>query len=241
MSATLFVVSTPIGNLEDITYRAARILCTAAYIACEDTRKTGLLLSEIAKRTGYIREEKPRLIQYHDRNERKQTEWLISLLEEGQDVVLVSDAGTPGISDPGYRIVAACRKKGIRVAVVPGVSAPTAALSVSGLPTERYTFHGYMPEKEGRALSLLTLIQNETIPATHIFFLSVHKMIRNLQWIENILGDQPIVLLRELTKMHESYQYGSARTLREYCEAHPPKGECVVLWRLRKSDEFADQ
>src|SRR5579872_3756488 len=184
MNGTLYIVATPIGNLEDITYRAVRILGEADLIACEDTRQTRKLLD----RYGI---GKP-LISYHEHNEEERSAELIRELQAGRTVALVSDAGTPLIADPGYRLVRKARESGIAVSPIPGPSAMLAALSASGLPTDAFEFHGFFPVKHGARRRLLEEI--ETSASTQIFYEAPHRILETLQDIVEVLGDRPVVV-----------------------------------------------
>jgi 16S rRNA (cytidine1402-2'-O)-methyltransferase len=195
---TLYIVSTPIGNLEDITLRALRILKEVALIAAEDTRHTGLLLKHFGVRTP--------LISYFEGNELKRKDYLLSRLKQGDRIALVSDAGTPGISDPGFRLIRWAVENGIRVVPVPGPAAAIAALSVSGLPTDAFLFKGFLPHKSKKRRDLLKELSETR--ETLIFYESPHRVLETLADILEILGDREIVLTRELTKMHEEILRG---------------------------------
>lgn len=232
--STLYLVSTPIGNLEDITIRALRTLFSADVIACEDTRVTGKLLELLADKypdfsSGHI---KPVFVSYHDENEQLALPTLIAQLESGKHIALVSDAGTPLISDPGYRIVVEARKRSLPIVVVPGVSATLTALVGSGLPTNTFTFVGYFPEKENKRIVLLKEMQQShaLLPSTYVCYVAPHKLPQTLLDMKQTYGDIAIVIARELTKIHEEFWQG---TISE-AEAHfqNPKGEFVLLFHL---------
>jgi 16S rRNA (cytidine1402-2'-O)-methyltransferase len=193
-------VGTPIGNLEDITFRAVRILKEADLIACEDTRQTRKLLDHygIAKPA----------ISYHEHNEAERSQELTAKLLEGITVALVSDAGMPLISDPGYRLVRAAIDNGIRVEAVPGASALLTALAASGLATDSFHFGGFLPAKAGQRLRALEALKDET--ATLIFYEAPHRIVDTLAAVEQALGDRPVVVARELTKIHEEFLRGTA-------------------------------
>jgi len=231
---TLYIVATPIGNLQDITVRAAKKLLDADIIACEDTRHTGILLEHLRKTylNNPILAKKPRLISYHNDNEKYKTEELLQILKSGADIVLVSDAGTPTISDPGFRIVKACREAGIFVIGLPGPSSAILALSISGLPTDKFTFLGYLPKKEGHAKTLLENLKKsqELVKTTIILFEAPHKLIETLCRIQDVFGDIEIVLCRELTKLHEEFLKGRISEFLEKYKTTQPKGEFVLLW-----------
>lgn len=217
--ATLYLVATPIGNLEDITLRAQRVLAEVALIAAEDTRHSGLLLRHLGLR-------KP-LLSLHEHNEVARIPAILAALARGEDVALISDAGTPGLSDPGYRLVRAVWEAGHRVVPVPGASALLAALVASGLPTDRFLFLGFPPRKAAAREALLRELADE--PGTLIFFEAPTRLPALLQAIAAVLGpDRPIVIARELTKVHETFWRGTAaEAVATFTE--PPLGEIVVL------------
>ena len=220
MSGTLYLVATPIGNLEDITYRAVRTLREADVIACEDTRQTRKLLDHYAIANP--------LVSYHEHNEAARAEELASKLQAGASVALVSDAGMPLVSDPGYRLVRAAIGAGIRVVPVPGPSALVAALAASGLPTDAFFFGGFLPPKAGQRARTLEALRDE--PATLIFYEAPHRIIETLGDIENVLGERTVVVARELTKVHEEFLRGTAAEVRAALAARPSvKGEITLL------------
>ncbi|HET9946548.1 MAG TPA: 16S rRNA (cytidine(1402)-2'-O)-methyltransferase [Patescibacteria group bacterium] len=228
---TLYVVATPIGNLDDISLRAIRTLFTSDVIACEDTRRAGLLLSELQKKVDTHITQKPRLISFYDQVESEKIEEVIELLESGLSVALISDAGTPTISDPGFKLVRACREKGILVKAVPGPSASVTALSVSGLPTDKFLFLGYPPHKKGHRSEFWENIKKsaESFKTTVILYEAPHKLLGTLTEMEQIFGDKEIVILRELTKIYEEYKKGKISDIKKYFSAKEPKGEFVLL------------
>ena len=216
----LYVVSTPIGNLEDITYRAVRILKEVDWIACEDTRTTHRLLEHYGIRT--------RTISYHEHNEIERAEELIARLASGEKGALVSDAGTPLVSDPGYRLVHAAVGAGIKVEALPGASALLTALTVSGLPTDQFHFAGFLPAKQGQRRRLLESLDEE--PATLIFYETPHRILEALEDIAAVAGSRNIVVARELTKLHEEVLRGTAAEIRATLAARDSvKGEFVIL------------
>jgi 16S rRNA (cytidine1402-2'-O)-methyltransferase len=216
----LYIVSTPIGNLEDITYRAVRLLKEADWVACEDTRTTRRLLDHYSIQT--------RLLSYHEHNELNRTEDLIARLERGETGALVSDAGTPLLSDPGYRVVRAAVQASIRVEALPGPSALLAGLVVSGLPTDQFHFGGFLPAKQGQRTRVLDSLRGEA--ATLIFYEAPHRILESLEDIAATLGDREIVVARELTKIHEEVLRGTAAEIRAVLEARDAvRGEFVVL------------
>ncbi len=222
MSGTLYVVATPIGNLEDLTPRARQTLAAVEVIAAEDTRRTGRLLSTIGVK-------KP-LFALHDHNEEAAVEHLIDVLNGGQDVALVSDAGTPLISDPGYRLVGAAHEHGLCVSPIPGASAVTAALAVSGLPTDRLCFEGFLPARSAARRAALETLANEA--RTIVLFESVHRIDETLEDLAELFGgDRPAFLGRELTKLHEQCVRGSLAELRggRTDGSIPAKGEFVLV------------
>jgi len=221
-SGTLFVVATPIGNLEDLTPRARQTLAEVDLIAAEDTRHTGRLLSHFGVKT--------RLLALHDHNEAELADKVVDKLLAGQSVALVSDAGTPLVSDPGYRLVHAAHAAGIPVSPIPGPSAMTAALSVAGLPTDRFCFEGFLPAKKKARFDVLTGLRDET--RTMVFYESVHRIKGAIAALCGVFGtDRSAFLGRELTKMHEQCVYGTLEEL--HCQlldgSIPQKGEFVIV------------
>lgn len=237
---TLYLVSTPIGNLEDITLRAKRILAEAEIIACEDTRKTGMLLKKLAISVPNevrppTRSDLPRLISYYEENELKRIPQIIQLLKEGKNVALVSNAGTPAISDPGFKLVRECIKQGIKVESIPGASAILTALTSSGLPTDKFLFLGYLPKKQGKRKKILEnlVLAYQYIDTSTIIFVSPHRLIKVLGDIKEIFGDIEIVLCRELTKVHEEIRREKISQSIEHFEKVKPKGELTLVFRLK--------
>ena len=217
---TLFVVGTPIGNLEDITLRALRILKEVDLIACEDTRQTQKLLTHYNIGTPTV--------SYHEHNELTRSAELVKKLEEGARIALVSDAGMPGISDPGYRLVALAVRHNIPVVPIPGPAAFLAALSASGLPTDSFRFSGFLPAKQGQRRELLESIKDS--PRTQVFYEAPHRIGETLQDVVAALGpDRPIVIARELTKLHEEFLRGSAEEVARAVQARELKGEITLL------------
>jgi len=215
----LFVVATPIGNLEDITLRALRVLGEVAAIACEDTRQTLKLLNRYGIR-------KP-LISYYQPREGQRVPEIVRMLKDGRDVALVSDAGTPGISDPGFPLIRAALKEGIPVIPIPGPAAVTAALSAAGLPTHRFLFAGFPPPKTtGLKKSLQALSREE---ATLVFYLPTRRIPEFMAAVLEIMGDRRIVVARELTKVHEEFLRGQAGELAAALAGKALKGEATVL------------
>lgn len=217
-SGVLYVVSTPIGNLDDITRRAVRVLEEVDAIIAEDTRKTSILLQ-------HLNISKP-LISYHEHNEHKRAGELVDKLAAGASLALVSDAGTPGISDPGFLIVRECLKHAINVVPVPGASALLAALTVSGLPMERFVFEGFLPHKKGRRTRIETLKDEER---TVVLYESPHRILRTLRELRETLGDRRAVIGRELTKKFEELVRGTLSELEQHFESKSVKGEFVLI------------
>ena len=223
MAGKLFVVATPIGNIKDITLRALETLKEVDLILCEDTRRTRPLLSHYG-----ISNE---LLSYNEHNERERIPYVVEMLEQGHDVALVSDAGTPGISDPGYRLVREARLRDFEVVSIPGPSAIIAALSISGLPTDRFVFEGFLPRKKSRRLKRLEFLKKED--RTIIIYESVHRIERTLHEILEIMGDREVALCRELTKVHEEVKFGMLSEIIK--KGFTKKGEFVIV--LRGYDE----
>lgn len=220
MAGVLYVVATPIGNLEDITLRAVRILGEADRIACEDTRQTRKLLDHYGI-------SKP-AVSYHQHNEAARASELVERLQAGETIALVSDAGTPLISDPGYRVVAAAIEAGIRVVPIPGPSASIAALSASGLATDAFQFRGFLPPRKTERKKLLEELKAE--PATLIFYEAPHRILEALEDVAQLMGARRVVIARELTKMHEEFLRGTAAAVRDQLAARPSiKGEITLL------------
>lgn len=215
---TLYLVATPIGNLEDITLRALRVLGNVRLIAAEDTRYSRRLLNHYNINTPTI--------SYHEHNKLARLDAILQALKEG-DVALVSDAGTPAINDPGYELVVEAINAGHLIVPIPGAAAPIAALVASGLPTDRWTFIGFLPNRASVRRSLLTDVAN--IPATLICFETPHRLRAALVDILAVLGDRRIVAARELTKLHEEFVRGTVKTLQEHFMAHEPRGEFTLI------------
>ena len=218
-TGTLYIVSTPIGNLEDITLRAVRILKEVNAIAAEDTRHTQKLLNKFDIHTP--------LTSYHDHNKEEKAPVLVSRLLEGRNVALVSDAGTPGISDPGYFLINLAIDQKIPVVPIPGATAAIAALSVSGLPTDRFVFEGFLPSKHTARLKRLEELTKED--RTLIFYEAPHRILQTLDDMQTVLGDRKTVLPRELTKIHEQVLRGSLSEVKKQLEAGSMKGEFTII------------
>ncbi|MFB3828361.1 MAG: 16S rRNA (cytidine(1402)-2'-O)-methyltransferase [Bryobacteraceae bacterium] len=216
----LYIVATPIGNLEDLTFRAVRVLKEASVIACEDTRQTRKLLDHygIAAPT----------ISYHEHNEAARAGELAARMESGETVALVSDAGMPLVSDPGYRLVRAALERGIPVQAIPGPSAALTALAASGLPADAFHFAGFLPPKKSQRRKALEALAGD--PATLIFYEAPHRILETLLDIEETLGPRPVVVARELTKIHEEFLRGTAARIREVLAGRESvKGEITLL------------
>jgi 16S rRNA (cytidine1402-2'-O)-methyltransferase len=230
---TLYIVSTPIGNMEDITLRALRILKEVDLIAAEDTRRTGLLLKHFGIQAP--------LTSYFEGNELKKREFILAKLKEGKNVALVSDAGTPGISDPGFRLIQLAIENQISIVPIPGPSAVITALSVSGLPTDAFLFQGFLPHKSKKRRDLLKEL--EEVRETLIFYESPHRFSETLKDILEILGDREIVLTRELTKVYEEIMRGKVSQIQNMIGERKLKGEItlVVEGKTRKKGHVMDQ
>ena len=222
-SGTLYIVSTPIGNLQDITYRAVETLSAVSLIAAEDTRHSKKLLHHYGIK-------KP-LISYYEHNRSTRIPQIIKHINNGKDVAVISDAGTPGISDPAYKLTRAAISANIRVETIPGPSAVLAGLIASGLPSDRFLFEGFLPPKKGRK-KRLTALQDEQ--ATIVFYESPRRLKRTLKDILDIIGDRPAVVTRELTKMNEEIIRGTVSELYSYFSKNGPRGEIVLI--IGKSD-----
>ena len=214
--ATLFLVATPIGNLNEVSGRCLDVLRSVSVIACEDTRNSQKLLSHFDIHT--------RTITYHNFNERQSSKGILSLLEKGEDVALISDAGYPLISDPGYLLVNEVIDAGYKIVTVSGPNAALNALVASGLPTNHYLFYGFLNAKQSQAKKELESLKG--FPYTLIFYEAPHRIEKTLKLMYEILGDRKACLARELTKLHEEYHRG---TLKELCGLHDLKGEMVVI------------
>jgi len=214
----LYIVSTPIGNLEDITLRALRILKEISLIAAEDTRLTRKLLTHYNISTPTV--------SYYEHNRFTRIPKIIDHLNTGKDVAVVTDAGTPGISDPAYKLIRAAIESGNRIEAIPGPSASITALTASGLPTDRFIFEGFLPRKKGRKAKLTRL---SAIEATVIFYESPKRIVRTLKDILEFMGDRPAVIGRELTKLHEEMIRGNVSKLLSHFTQKTPRGEFVIM------------
>ncbi len=220
MNSKLYIISTPIGNLEDITLRALNILRDVDLIACEDTRTTKKLLA-------HYQIQRP-LVSYHEHNEAAKSKELVSELLEGKSIALVSDAGTPGVSDPGYRIVKLASESGIEVIPIPGASAAIAALSVSGLPTSSFAFYGFPPRQKKRLHEYLDRIKD--YPETLVFYESPSRIVKTLEAMIDVFGDRKASLSREITKMYEETLRGSLSEVKELLQTKETiRGEFTLV------------
>ena len=217
-NGVLFIVPTPIGNLEDMTFRGIRVLKESTLIAAEDTRHTKKLLMHHNINTPTI--------SYFEHNRFTRIPQILDHLISGKNIAVVTDAGTPGISDPAYKLIRATIENHIKVESIPGASASVTALSASGLPTDRFLFEGFLPHRKGRRKKLERLANLE---ATIIFYESPMRLIRTLNDILEFIGDRPAVIGRELTKVHEEYQRGKVSELINYFKENKPRGEFVVM------------
>lgn len=219
----IYLVSTPIGNLRDITLRAKEVLASVDIIACEDTRRTGLLLQKLKVQS------KPKLLSYYEEKEIVRIPQIIKILKEGKNVALISSAGTPTISDPGFKLVRECISQGIKVEAVPGPSAVLTALVVSGLPTDKFLFLGFLPKKQGKRKKIFTCLPEKT---TIIFFESPYRLEKTLKEIKEIFGNIKVVVCRELTKIHQEIRREKISQSIAHFTKTKPKGEFTLLFRL---------
>jgi len=228
----LYIVATPIGNRADWSPRAIETLREADLVAAEDTRHSGTLLKHF--------EIEAQFVSYHEHNEAERAEELVAELQAGKTIALITDAGTPCISDPGYRLVHQARDAGIDVLAVPGASAVIAALSVSGLPSDTFTFHGFLPKKAGQLQTLLEKVHGQ--PGTHIFFESPKRIHAAIDALGEYLPNAAIALARELTKLHEEVVTGTAEKVKTAIEGREIKGECVLIVHVQaKAVEITDE
>lgn len=221
LKSGLYIISTPIGNLQDISQRALDVLNEATVIACEDTRMTKKLFSLL----GLPLHKK--FITYQNYNEEQQAQQLIDLINEGQVLALVSDAGAPLISDPGYKLVSKCREQGVYVTAIPGACAVITALQLSGLPTNRFLFAGFIPNKDKARSDLFKELKD--IDTTLIFYETAPRLLKTLEQAAEIFGGRKISVIRELTKMYEEVQTGSFADMQTYFSENEPKGEFVFI------------
>jgi len=219
VAGTLYVVATPIGNLEDLTFRAKRLLEQSDIIACEDTRHARVLLAHYGITTP--------VLSYHEHNERERAAELVRRLISGEDVALISDAGTPALSDPGFPLVREALLAGLSVVAVPGPSAALAALAVAGLPTDRFVFLGFLPRRSGERVRALGAVR--MLPWTLVIFEAPHRIAAVLQDLLTVLGDRRVAVARELTKRFEEVFRGTLSQALAHLAAHPPRGEFTLV------------
>ena len=215
----LYIVPTPIGNLDDMTFRAIKVLQEADLVLAEDTRTSGKLMKHFDITT--------HMQSHHMHNEHKTVDNIVKRLESGEVIALISDAGTPAISDPGFLLTRACVENNIDVECLPGATAFVPALVNSGLPNDKFVFEGFLPEKKGRQTRYLTLAEE---PRTMVFYVSPHKLVKTLgEFVQYFGEDRPVSVSRELSKLHEETVRGTAKEVLAHFEAHPPKGEIVAV------------
>ncbi|WP_346664174.1 16S rRNA (cytidine(1402)-2'-O)-methyltransferase [uncultured Merdimonas sp.] len=228
MAGTLYLCATPIGNLEDMTFRCVRVLKEADLIAAEDTRNSIRLLNHFEIRTP--------MTSYHEYNKIEKGRKLVEKLQEGLDIALITDAGTPGISDPGEELVRMCREAGICVTAVPGAAACITALTISGLPTRRFAFEAFLPtDKKERAL-ILEELKKET--RTIVLYEAPHRLLKTLELLLDALGDRQVRVCRELTKKHETVYEATLSGAVSYYKEEKPRGECVLVIRGKDAEEI---
>lgn len=221
IKGALFIVSTPIGNMGDITFRAVEVLKKVRFVACEDTRRTGSLSSKLGLGIKSY-------VSFFEGNEAEKTRYIISLLEAGNDVALVSDGGTPLISDPGYKLVRECRNLQIKVESIPGPSALITALTLSGLPTDKFMFLGFSPKSRGKRMNFFNDVKNFK-DITFVFYESPHRIVESLEDLKTVLGDIEIVACREMTKVFEEVLSDKISVILKKLN---PRGEFTIVFRL---------
>lgn len=229
MSGTLYLCATPIGNLEDITLRCIRILKEADLIAAEDTRNSIKLLNHFGIKTP--------MTSYHEHNKAGKGHKLVERLKAGEDIALITDAGTPGISDPGEDLVRLCREEGVPVTAVPGAAACITALTISGLPTRRFAFEAFLPADKKERQAVLKEMENET--RTMVVYEAPHRLVRTLNTLKEVLGNRRIRVCRELTKKHEDVFAATIEEAAAYYERQEPRGECVIVIEGKSREELA--
>lgn len=231
MSGILYLVATPIGNLEDMTYRAVRILAEVDLIAAEDTRNSIKLLNHFEIRTP--------MTSYHEHNKYEKAEELVVKLRTGMNIAVITDAGTPGISDPGEELVRQCCEAGITVVPVPGACAAINALIASGLPTRRFAFEAFLPPDKKERRAVLQELKSET--RTIIIYEAPHRIVKTLNELRENLGNREAAVCRELTKKHETFFRATLADAYEYYAEHEPKGECIIIIRGLSHEELEDE
>ena len=228
MAGTLYLCATPIGNLEDMTFRCVRILKEVDLIAAEDTRNSIRLLNHF--------EIKTPMTSYHEYNKIEKGRKLVEKLREGTDIALITDAGTPGISDPGEELVRMCREEGVPVTAVPGAAACVTALTISGLPTRRFAFEAFLPTEKKERQQILEELKQET--RTIVLYEAPHRLIKTLRLLLETLGDRQVRVCRELTKKHETVYENTPSGAVSYYEEQEPKGECVLVIAGKSREEI---
>lgn len=228
MRGKLYLCATPIGNLEDITFRVLRTLKEADLIAAEDTRNSRKLLNHFEIHTP--------MTSYHEYNKYEKGRWLIEQMEQGKNIALITDAGTPGISDPGEELVAMCRQEGIEVTSIPGPAACITALTMSGLPTRRFSFEAFLPADKKERKAVLQELKTDT--RTIVLYEAPHRLLKTLEELYQELGNRKIAVCRELTKKHETQFQAPLEEACSYYWENPPKGECVLVLEGRPRQEL---
>ncbi|MGN0250896.1 MAG: 16S rRNA (cytidine(1402)-2'-O)-methyltransferase [Oliverpabstia sp.] len=231
MSGKLFLCATPIGNLEDITFRVLRTLKEVDVIAAEDTRNSIKLLNHF--------EIKTPMTSYHEYNKIEKGHYLVELMQQGQQVALITDAGTPGISDPGEELVAMCHEAGIPVTSLPGPAACITALTISGLSTRRFAFEAFLPSDKKEKTAILEELKDET--RTMILYEAPHRLVRTLEELYQALGERRVTVCRELTKKHETAFLTTLSQALAYYQENDPKGECVIVMEGRSRKEMEEE
>lgn len=237
---TLFLIATPIGNLSDISLRAMDILMETEYIACEDTRKAGILLRYIRSVKKIETPPKKMLISYYEQNEFQRIPNILTVLRNDHNVAVISDAGTPAVSDPGFRLVSAAIAEGVPVDVIPGPSSVITALAISGFPTDKFLFIGYLPKKPGKRNKTLLELKNmyettENLHPTLVLFEAPHRILSVLDELYDVYGDIPIALCRELTKIHQEVRRETITQAQAHFKKVPPRGEFVIVCNPEKT------
>ena len=228
MAGTLYLCATPIGNLEDMTFRCVRVLKEVDLIAAEDTRNSIKLLNHFDICTP--------MTSYHEYNKIEKGKKLIERLKKGEDIALITDAGTPGISDPGEEMVRMCHEEGITVTAVPGAAACITALTISGLPTRRFAFEAFLPSDKKEKQHIFKEIQDET--RTMVFYEAPHRLLKTLKELKDVLGNRKAAVVRELTKRHETVFLASLDDAIFHYEEQKPQGECVIVIEGRDQKEL---
>ena len=231
MAGTLYLCATPIGNLEDMTFRAVRVLREADLIAAEDTRNSLKLLNHFDIQTP--------MTSYHEYNKYDKGRKLVEKLLEGKDVALITDAGTPGISDPGEELVSMCHEAGITVTAVPGAAACITALTISGLPTRRFAFEAFLPSDKKEREAVLDALEKEQ--RTIVLYEAPHRLVKTLKLLAERLGERRVSVCRELTKRHETVYRSTLPAAAAHYEETPPKGECVIVIQGRTRREAEEE